>query len=231
MEFLEKLKSIFRKTSKETDIKVDASIEAYIEKHLKDVAGKVPRLVELYGTDFYQFFYRPDADEFIRKELLSVLEFPALSMDCFDNDHWDKKHPFNFPGTFYTGESDTCGTGETEAPFNVLFDTNSMEYVFRQPKNYTELLCVIDAGAVEVWESYSCNGNSHWTYRECKNWWAGRDNLILQLSDTELSNINRGREQHYINYLNSNAENDLRRYCFFLENNFYPRKGEALPGL
>ena len=231
MDFLERIKNIFRKTGKETDIKTDLSIEAYIEKHLKEVNSKVPRLEELYGTDFYRFLYRPDADEFIRKELLRVLEFPELSMDCFDNDHWRQKHPFNFPGPFYTGESDTCGTGETEAPFNVLFDADCLEYVFRQPANYMELICVIDAGAVEVLDSYSCNGNNHWTYSECKNWWANRENLILKLYDKELSNVNKGKEQFYINYLNSGAENDLRRYCFFLENNFYPGEGVALPEL
>lgn len=235
MGLLEKIKSIFRKTGKETAIKIDfqtdASIEAYIKKHLEEVNSKVSLLEERYGTDFSRFFYRPDADEFIRKELLSVLGLSELSLNCFDNDHWQQKHPFNFPGPFYTGESDTCGTGETEAPFNVLFDANCCEYVFRQPENYTELIGVIDAGAVEVWDSYSCNGNNYWTYSECKNWWANRGDLLHQLRDTELSRVNRGKEQLYINYLNSAAIRDLRRYCFFLENNFYPAEGVALPEL
>ncbi|WP_142688343.1 hypothetical protein [Chitinophaga polysaccharea] len=233
MDFFDSIKNIFRKKNKEINERTyagtDARVEAYIEKHLKEVNSRIPGLEELYGTDFYQFFYRPDAGEFIRKELLDVLGISPV--DCFDNDHWEEKHPFNFPGPFYTGESDTCGTGETEAPFNVLFDANCMEYVFRQPKNYAELLCVIDAGAVEVRDSYSCNGNNHWTYSECKNWWANRENLILQLSDAELSSVNRGKEQLYINYLNSDAAHDLRKYCFFLENNFYPGEGVALPEL
>lgn len=221
------LRNIFKKAGGRTEF----NIEVYIKKHLKEVNDKVPMLEDRYGKDFFSFFYRHDADEMIRRELLKVLEFSASSLDCLDNDHWPQKHPFNFPGTFYTGESDSCGTGETEAPFNVLFDANCQEYVFKQPQSYAELLCVIDAGAVEVFDSYSCNGNKYWTYSQCKNWWAGKADLIYQLNDSALKEMNRGREQLYIDYLNSDAEYDLRRYCFFLENNFYPGDGVALPDL
>lgn len=74
---------------------------------------------------------------------------------------WSARHPFNFPGPFYAGESDTCGTGIDQAPANVIIDNEGCEYVFRQPTDYYELLCILNATAVEVLDSYSADGNDH----------------------------------------------------------------------
>jgi len=197
-------------------------LEAYIANHLKDVHDKYPKIEQAYGLDFNSFLFRPDIDTVVRLEVLPLLGFPVKERYFLDNDYWQKRHPFNFPGPFYTGESDTCGTGDAEAPLNVMYDSYCCEYIFKQPKTYSELLCVIDAAAVEVFDSYSCNGNTHWTVDLCKQWWMQKSDLIEQLNHPEIKKMNGGREQLYIKYLNSEAELDLRQYCYFLDNGRFP---------
>ncbi|MES2701221.1 MAG: hypothetical protein V4649_01200 [Bacteroidota bacterium] len=199
-----------------------------------DSASSFPTLVEKIrilkeksGEDLTALMYQPDFDKKLRAEILPWLNYNG----CLDNDHWVYKHAFNFPGPFYTGESDTCGTGDGEAPQNVLYDAHYCEYIFKQPSNFEELAGVINAASVEVLDSYSSNGNEHWTYDLCKEWWSNRRAWLAMLNDVELKKVNRGREQLYIHYLQTDAEQDLRRYCFFLEKGYYPAEGEALPEL
>ena len=216
----------------EKPIYPEYDIEAIIANHLITVEEKTPKLKEIYGDDFNSFFYRPGVDKFIKLEVLPFLALPEQYNGFLDHDHWLKKHPFNFPGPFYTGESDTCGTGEAQAPGNVMYDSYYCEYIFKQPKSFAELLCVFDAAAVEVFDSYSCNGNNYWTYDKCKEWWSNKSSLIARLNDPEVKRVNGKRIQLYINYLNSEAESDLKRYCFFLENSYYPENANlALPDL
>lgn len=207
-------------------------LEAYIAKKQQEAQEKVPTLERMFGTDFSAFFYRHRTKYPLTDELLFQLDLLGPEAVSLDNPHWKDKHPFNFPGPFYTGQTDTCGTGESEAPYNTLSDTEAMEFVFRQPQNYVELICVINAGVVEIYDGYSCNGNNHWTYSECRNWWSVRGDIINSLNSAEFRKMNGGREQRYIDYLNTTAENDLRKYCYFLENHFYPKNDKiALPPL
>jgi len=203
-------------------------LKAYIANHLQIVEGKYPKVEQAFGKDFNSFLFNPDIDRIVRLQVLPLLGFPAKDSHFLDYDYWQKKHPFNFPGPFYTGESDTCGTGQPEAPGNVMFDSYCCEYIFKQPQNYAELLCVIDAAAVEVFDSYSCNGNDHWTIDLCRQWWKQKSHLIEQLNEPELKKANGGAEQLYINYLRSEAELDLRRYCYFLDNGGLPRHQDAI---
>jgi hypothetical protein len=211
--------------------KYDAA--AYIEQHLQDASRSALILSNAYGNDFHSFFYRPNFDKFLRHEILPLIaRSPNENLTFLDTDHWLQKHPFNFPGPFYAGLSDTCGTGDSEAPENILYDTYTQEYVFRQPSNYLELVCVIDAGAVEVLDSYSSNGNNYWTYTKCKEWWSARFDLIEQFRAPEIEKVNgKDRAVLYTNYLSSTAETDLRKYCYFLENGRFPDREIPLPPL
>ncbi|MBD2768355.1 hypothetical protein IC235_10665 [Hymenobacter sp. BT664] len=189
------------------------------------------KFLEHYG-DFTTFFYRPCFDRFLRKEVLLFREPEGKNLAFLDEDHWARKHPFNFPGPFYSGESDTCGMGVEQAPENVMNDADCCEYVFKQPTSYYELLRVLDAAAVEVFDSYSSNGNEYWTYELCKNWWRNKEQLLNNLASAEVAEMNNGQAQLYIAYLNGPAETDLRRYCYFLENGQYPQENSiALPEL
>lgn len=189
------------------------------------------RLLTQYG-EFSAFFHRPDFNHFLHNEILPFLASTGRRTRFLEHDHWQEKYPFNFPGPFYTGESDTCGTGTCEAPENVILDANYCEYVFRQPTTYYALVSVLDAAAVEVLDSYSANGNDHWTYLECKTWWRSRENIISSLADEKVVRMNDGQAQLYLAYLNGAAELDLRRYCYFLEHGVYPvHQGVLLPEL
>ena len=180
-----------------------------------------PQLAAQYG-DFTAFLYRADFDRFLRTQVLPFREPDNVHLGFLDEDHWPEVHPFNFPGPFYTGPSDTCGTGVGEAPANVMNDADCCEFVFRQPASYDELDAVLNAAAVEVFDSYSANGHERWTYAACRAWWANRDALLRHLADEGVAAMNDGQAQRYGDYLRGEAEADLRHYCYFLLNGTYP---------
>lgn len=202
---------------------------AYLAQKAAAIVQEPESLAE-YDGDFHPFLYRPDFDWFLKTEVLPLWPHTQRTADVFDSNHWSNKHPFNFPGPFYTGESDTCGTGICQAPDNVALDEYGCEFVFRQPQNYPQLLRLLDAAAVETLASYSANGNEHWTYSACKDWWHNRRELVVALSQPAVQRANNGQVQAYLEYLAGAAATDLRRYCYFLENGQYPAdKNAALP--
>lgn len=202
-------------------------------EHWQRVDIAVNKLTAQYGEDFHAFLYRPDTNEFIQNEVLPFLfSCPNTHLTFLRRNRWKDKHPFNIPGPFYTGMSDTFRTGFREAPDNILHDKYSQEFLYRQPDSYVAFVCVLDAAEAEASDSYSCNGNSYWTWEKCKEWWSKHYSQIKQLHTPEvvslngIDNINR-----YIDYLTTTAETDLRRYCYFLENGIYPEAGALLPDL
>ena len=215
-------KIVFRLRPKKTDPPIWES---------KDPITEAQVLKDRFGGDFTALLYRRDLYELINQEVLPLLQ-PKAKNDFWAASHWREKHPFNFPGPFYTGETDTCGTGVPEAPDNVLFDGYCCEYIFRQPRTYLEFVAVKDAAAVEVFDSYACDGNQHWTRQACREWWRNREVVIRRLLDhPEYLKQNGERVNLYVNYLNSTAKYDLKKYVFFLENGFYPPDGLPLPEL
>ena len=92
---------------------------ALVKDDLAQAEADSLRLSTHYG-DFAAFFYRPDFDLFLRQEVLPFQQPTTDYLAFLDNDHWGAKNPFNFPGPFYSGESDTCGTGLDQAPANVM---------------------------------------------------------------------------------------------------------------
>ncbi|WBA44198.1 hypothetical protein [Hymenobacter canadensis] len=204
-------------------------VTAFITGHASVSAPATPfaaaadglQLAAHYG-DFAAFLYRPDFDRFLRTQVLPFREPDSVHLGFLDEDHWPEIHPFNFPGPFYTGSSDTCGTGVGEAPANVMNDADCCEFVFRQPVTFHELDAVLNAAAVEVFDSYSSNGHERWTYAACRAWWANRDTLLRHLADEGVAAMNDGQVQRYGDYLRGDAEADLRRYCYFLLNGSYP---------
>jgi hypothetical protein len=204
---------------------------ALVKDDLAQAKADSLKLSAQYG-DFTAFFYRSDFDLFLRQEVLLFQQPTTDYLAFLDNDHWGAKNPFNFPGPFYSGESDTCGTGPDQAPANVMLDADGCEFVFKQPATHYELLCVVNAAAVEVLDSYSSNGNDHWTTETCRNWWHNRGPLLRALQGEKIIKRNEGQAQLYFNYLQGTAEMDLRRYCYFLETGDYPvAECTALPAL
>ena len=226
MNILTTIKNIFTKTPPSSTVTYDA--EAYLIKHTKDIQEETKLFIEKYGNDFNTFFYRKDVDIFIRKEILPTRKHNYEYNGALNNSHWNTKHLFNFPGAFYTGESGNCGTGDSEAPNNVMYDENAMEFIFKQPQTFEELLSVIDAAEVEVYDSYSCDGNNFWTYAKCKEWWKNRFDIIFEMNKTETRKTNGSRASLFEDYLKNNAESDLKKYCYFLENGIYPETATTI---
>jgi hypothetical protein len=205
--------------------------QARLADDFRQATAKSAAFEQQYG-EFTAFLYRPDFDVFLRRQVLDFWEPEAVDKTFLDKSHWLEKHPANFPGPFYAGESDSCGTGIGTAPANVANDAWYREYIFRQPASYYELQGVLNAAAIEVFESYSANGNEHWTYAACRQWWCNRPQLLHSLGRPNVLAANAGQAQHYAEYLRGPAEMDLRRYCYFLENGVYPPAAStALPAL
>ncbi|WP_170172680.1 hypothetical protein [Hymenobacter rigui] len=210
----------------------------YLAQHAAELAKQTSatkqaplQLAEQYG-DYYPFFYQFDLATILRHEVLPQLASTGIYPNCIRGNYWSEKHPFNFPGPFYTDHSDTCGTGIIEAPNNVANDADGREFVFRQPHSYQDLVDVLSAAAVEVLDSYAANGNECWTYAACRDWWRNRSELLAALSDPATIRSNNGQAEAYAAYLAGDAETDLRRYCYFLENGQYPATANtALPPL
>ncbi len=159
------------------------------------------------------------------KDLTSqkIQEFINTEVDLdMSGSFWEEKEILNFPGPFYTGETDTCATGIIEAPKNVIFNNYCQEFVMIQPRNKLELIELSNAGAVEVFGAYYCDGNQHWTTQGVKDWWKVKDDIINLLQDPELIENNCNQNLRYTAYLKGKAHNDLRCYCFFLEHGYYP---------
>lgn len=212
---------------------IDAYLAPFRTRLLEDFkqAELASKQFEQQYGDLTSFLYQPDFDRFLRKQVLLFWEPGEVNKSFLDHNHWAKKHNFNFPGPFYTGESDTCGTGIAQAPANVANDAHGCEYVFKQPTTYYEVLCLLNAAAVEVLDSYSSNGNEYWTVEACKDWWQNRDGLLRYLTREEVIKSNEGQAQHYLAYLKGEAEMDLRRYCYYLEQGVYPPNDAILPEL
>lgn len=197
----------------------------YIEKVTTKASEQSQILAGSYGNDFNTFFYRQGIANILCPEILHVLYPSETNNDnCLNQDHWYEKNPLNFPGPFYTGQTDTCCTGMAEALDNVMIDEDCCEYISRQPKNYAELVHVMSAAAVEIFDGYSCNGNKYWTYDACRKWWSTKPDIIRRLNSKEIEENNFGTTKRYIDYLNTDAKLDLRRYCYFLLHNYYPEE-------
>ena len=140
----------------------------------------------------------------------------------FGGSAWEKKGILNFPGPFYTAETDNCGTGLMEAPKNVIFDDYCYELVMIQPRTKEELVGLSGAAAVEVFGGYYYDGNKHWSLQSIRDWWKSKDAILELLKDKELIKMNYNQDIRYTAYLGSLAEIDLRRYAYFLDNGEYP---------
>jgi len=218
------IRNIFSKTQPSvTQPIISLDLRAYIAKHKKEIEEEAKILIDKCCSDFDVFFWRQHFDVFLRTEILPFRQPDSKRNGILANSYWETKHPFNFPGPFYTGESDTCATGDIEAPNNVMYDENTKEFIFRQPQSFEDLVGVVDAAAVEVFGSYSCDGNIFWTYSKCKEWWQNRFDYIFEMNKADAKKVNGDRFVLFENYLKGTAEIDLKKYCYFLENGNYPK--------
>lgn len=217
------LKNIFKAEEQQVS---DNYLLRWKEEHIDSYANswvghKIPELTESLS----ELIYRKDLDENVIKKFLNSEDASHL-----EGSGWSARGALNFPGPFYTGVTDTCGTGIIEAPCNVFFDDYCMEYVMIQPRNEIELIQLCSAAAVEVFGSYYCDGDQYWTLQSVRHWWSNKNELLKTLKNDELIRMNCNQEKRYKSYLENYAETDLRKYCYYLENGIYP-SDETLPEL
>ncbi|GHI89261.1 hypothetical protein [Streptomyces xanthophaeus] len=155
---------------------------------------------------------------------------------------WEERLWLNVPGPFYTAVTDTCWTGRLHAPDNVLYAAacESVEYVFRQPRDPREVRNVVAAADAESFWEYACDGDLRWTPSAVRQWWAERARVAGHLVGA-LEEFGRGRDRceddavagvlDFRAYLAGGLAADLRAYLFRLEEGRYPEAGERLPEL
>ncbi|MFD6891099.1 hypothetical protein [Streptomyces sp. NPDC059957] len=149
----------------------------------------------------------------------------------------------NVPGPFWTGVTDNCWTGRMEAPDSVLYTAESAhctEYVFRQPRNPSEVRALAEAAWAEPCGEYYCDGDLRWTPAGVRAWWAGRERVVEHLAEA-LADFGAGGSagdadaaagvREFQGYLAGGLADDLRAYLFRLEEGRYPEAGERLPRL
>lgn len=83
---------------------------------------------------------------------------------------WDERAVLTIPGVVWTVSSDTCATGRLSAPENVAYDHIHREFVFRQPRDATELGAIMSADSEEVFACYRFDGLERWTSRSVAAW-------------------------------------------------------------
>ena len=188
------------------------------------------RIIELesqFGEDAKKWIYSKAFNiDFVRKFESIYLKDPLIfSTEFIDN--FNERNVFNFPGPFYTVETDNCGVGQIEAPENILYDHETREHIFIQPRTIRELANVISAAYLDTFKNYGFNGNEKWTTDLIKEWWSNRYKLIEALKSKAIVQRNGGQNYAYIEYLNGGAKIDLQRYAYFLKNGLYPNDDET----
>ena len=83
---------------------------------------------------------------------------------------WDERAILTVPGMVWSVASDTCETGRLSAPDNIAYDHYGREFVFRQPRDETELAAIMSADSEEVFSCYRFDGLSRWTSKSVSAW-------------------------------------------------------------
>lgn len=174
---------------------------------------------------------------------------------------WDERHPLNAPGRFYGAATDTCCDGPALAPSSLLYDHEGCGFVWRQPRDESELAALLDGAQSDPFSGYAADGDEYWTPQLVRAWWAERaarqplvEALIRDLTGprpelpTEHADLlfrclpiggysederatMRRIVADYVHYLESGLEQDLQRYIFYLETGTAPGPSDTLPVL
>ena len=146
----------------------------------------------------------------------------------FFTPNFPNRNPLNVPGPIYGAETDTCLTGPSEAPGNVLVDKNGQEFVFKQATNVSEFRDLVSAAICECFEGYGADGDQHWQLSSIRSWWPGRFDLIDEVGEEYCSSE---RVAEWQAALHGDGEHYLQEYAYFVENGRVANVGDRLPDL
>ena len=83
---------------------------------------------------------------------------------------WERRQMLTPPGLIWSVASDTCMTGRMHAPLNIAYDEYGAEFVFRQPRDESELAALMKAARAETFDCYRFDGLERWTYNSAAAW-------------------------------------------------------------
>jgi hypothetical protein len=161
-----------------------------------------------------------------------------LSQDTLQG-KWSDRRPLNIPGPFYCGDVDNSGPGPAEAPNNVLIDAEGFPFIFRQPTSMFELRQVLLAAQHDPFRAYAADGDQHWSPNLIREWWQQRHEIAALIASWRSEDLQLGDHVYpfeaaldrWMEYLDTEAEQYLRIYAFFLEAGRLPQSEESLPSI
>lgn len=140
---------------------------------------------------------------------------------------WRDRRWMNTPGPIYTGKSDFVLMGPTIASNFVALDDEQVDVVFRQPVTEADLGEVLQAADSDPFGGYACDGNTHWTIGDVREWWHRVPEIRRHIEDHLLNDtwyqhpsevpMLRRIGQAWAAFLDTDAEPYARTYCHFLE--------------
>ncbi|GAA1385978.1 hypothetical protein GCM10009639_09190 [Kitasatospora putterlickiae] len=142
---------------------------------------------------------------------------------------WKNRNRYNVPGPFYTGWTDTGGTGPVYAAGLVGHCPSFMEVVLVQPRTPEQVRTLLyGAAAPEPTGGYAWGGDDHWTPQAVRQWWAERHALREWFDDEESGFTEAG---HHWAAWEADLATYLRGYLFWLIERRRPWSDEELPPL
>ena len=152
---------------------------------------------------------------------------------------WADRGWMNTPGPYYTAEPDFAELGPSIAPANIACDDFFCDVVYRQPSSDAELTSVIEAGEADPFGGYASDGCEHWTLDGVRAWWTRRAELLEHIDrlflpvfwGATVPSFAREVATRWRNFVEFEAEDYLRRFCYLLEERSWPDRSTVLPEL
>jgi hypothetical protein len=127
------------------------------------------------------------------------------------------------------------------APHHITYENETFqEFLFRQPRSYSELMQVVCGAANDPLAGWAYDGDDHWTPALVREWWRDRRRLAewmrrdlrtwMASDEPEQKDAAHGIAE-YAAYLEDGLEDYLRNYVFWLSERRAPAANQRLPVL
>ncbi|MEU3795667.1 hypothetical protein AB0F07_38755 [Streptomyces fructofermentans] len=114
------------------------------------------------------------------------------------------------------------------------------EFVFRQPRNHSEVKNVLFSAFNDPYRAYAFDGDQGWTVESVRGWWENRGDLQqwIRTVSQKLAHKTNATDRDLVSglrenlaYIDGDLARDLRSYMYFLDNGESPKMGVILPNL
>jgi hypothetical protein len=161
-----------------------------------------------------------------------------------DDRLWVDRRWMTTPGPVYPSDEIDWWMGPWAAPAYVAIDAEGCDVVFRQPTSEEDLAAVIAAARTDPCDAYGFDGASRWTLAGIRGWWACRHEIHAHIETMRQPDwrprphislpqdpLIRVLADSWERYLDTEAEDWLRHFGFFVDVGRWPQPGERLPDL